>query len=60
MEVLTREAMLQRFGGRRALDDAVAVGVWQRVLRGTYVAGGEPTDLRVRVTAAAQLLPVGR
>ena len=57
MDVLTREQLLRRLGGRRALASALASGAWQRVLRGTYAPGDAPLDLTVRGRAALLLVP---
>lgn len=56
VEVLTRHELLERLG-RRGAARALDLGDWQRVLRGTYVAGGVDLDLRVRSQAARRVLP---
>lgn len=56
-DVLLRSEVVHLLGGRHALDRALAAGQWQRLLRGTYALGGAVPDLRLRVAAAARLLP---
>jgi len=57
LQVLTRAELLAILGGRRRCAAAIAVGTWQRVLRGTYVGGDVPITLAVRAQAAQRLLP---
>jgi very-short-patch-repair endonuclease len=57
MELVTRSELLKRLGTRSALDAAVSNGSWARVFRGTYVRGGDPSDLQVRAAAAQLVLP---
>lgn len=53
-----RGELLARLGSRYALERALEEGTWQRVWRGTYVAGDGPLDLQVRAAAARRVLPV--
>lgn len=57
MDVLTREQLLRRLCGRRALAAALGSGAWQRVLRGTYAPGDATVDLTLRGRAALLLVP---
>lgn len=57
MEVLSRSQLLDRLGGRSALDTALERGVWRRALRGAYVPGTAPDDLATRAAAVQALLP---
>lgn len=57
MEVLVRDELLARLGGRVALDRALGQGTWQRVFRGTYARGEVADDLSLRAAAAHRLLP---
>ena len=56
-DVLLRAEAVRLLGGRHALDRALDTGQWRRVLRGTYAPGPGVPDLRLRVAAAARLLP---
>lgn len=57
VEVLTRAELLDRVGGRRAVDRVLACGSWVRVMRGAFVPTGTVLDLSVRARAAQRLLP---
>lgn len=57
VDVLLRDELLDRVGGRTALDRCLADRSWQRVLRGAYVPGDLEVDLGVRARAAQRLLP---
>ena len=56
-DVLLRAELVHLLGGRHALDRALDVGEWQRLLRGTYAPGCVVPDLRLRAAAAARVLP---
>lgn len=56
-EVLLRTELLERLGSRHALDQALAAGTWQRLLRGTYAEAGAGAGLDLRCQAAQRLLP---
>jgi Protein of unknown function (DUF559) len=57
VEVRTRAELLSELGGRGQLERALVAGRWTRVLRGAYVAAGQPVDLEIRATAVGRLLP---
>ena len=55
--VLSLAELLRELGSRRAVDEALMAGSWQRVLCGAYVEGALPVDLESRAQAARMLLP---
>jgi len=57
VDVMTKAGLLDRLGSRRSFEEALRSGEWVRVLRGAYVRGGDPEDVRVRAAAAQLVLP---
>jgi hypothetical protein len=54
-EVLLRDELVRRVGGRRAFDACLRAGDWRRVMRGAYAPGDAALDLELRCAAAQRL-----